>query len=235
MRRRRNDSAETGSVSRTPRIIDYGRYPIPVLEQTYGLTSQDNVVFRQSRDRLWELLALTFDSIRRSHQPPKAQVSVESSPTYSTPADSVTAGATPAYRSLLFAEQVVEAITRCLPRATVVPPPDPTLADFQVSYEDRPLLVEIKWRADLTQPFAASTLSRVMDRIGAEDKLLVVVDAVMSSGSPRPSDVNEGIGDRSKIVGWQNKEDDRALCDAIKSLLGVSQKAGLSADDQTPS
>jgi len=136
-------------------------------------------------------------------------------------AGTITPGAPLPHPSFLFAEQVVAAIKRCLPEATVTAPADPALGDYRVSYHGRSLLVEIKWKADLAQPFAASTLQHVIERISDEEKLLVVVDAISLPSGEKFSGVKQGIGSRGKILTWQDENDDRWLREALMSLLEI--------------
>jgi hypothetical protein len=199
------------------------------LEQTYGLTSQDNVVFRQNREnreRVWELLALTFDSLLKSRKSSKAGDSVGGAPVNTKPTELPISRVPLPHPSLLFAEQVIAVIEECLPRGAVTTSPDPALADYHFSYNDTAFHVETKWKADLTQPFTASTLSHIMDRIGDEDKLLVVLDGVIPPGSPRLDEVREDMGDRVKIIVWQSKGDKGALYKSLESLLGDHSEEG---------
>lgn len=221
MRRRRVNSAEPGSVSNEPSLIDYGRYPIPVLEQTYGLTSQHNVVFGQDTERVWEILDLTFESIRSSGELPDTDDANSAAGAESQAPAAVMSGAPQPHPSLVFAARVKAAIMRCLPDVNVAAPADPNLADWQLTGSGHDLFIEVKWKADFSQPFAASVLQRIVERIPEDGKLLVIVDGLTVSTGQSFSGVKRPIGDRGYILSWLDEDDDSALRSTLVELLGI--------------
>jgi hypothetical protein len=220
----------TRNVGDEPGLLDAGRYRVPVLEQTYGLASQDSVVFSRGNERVWELLDLTFDSIRASSDSTDTKTAVADlkAEDYKLvgrrAGEALPAEALPAHPSVLFEEFVADAIVRCLPEAKVDAVPERATADLQVSYKGQTILAEVKWRSDLAQPFAASTLSRVIDGLPEDSKLLVVVCASALPTGDRFIAVQEAIGGRGKVVPWQSPKDDARLRDALEALLPVNSK-----------
>jgi len=221
--RRRKSLHESGRSAAG--ILGHGRYPIPVLEQTYGLTSRHNVIFGQASDRMWQLLDLTFDSILESEQSSATEEAVVAvNALREDLGTDIPAGAVMKHPSSQFAEDVAEAIRRCLPDATVTAASDKSIADYEVAYAGQRLLVESKWQADLGQPFAVSTLSKVIEHLPNQRRLLVVVDAPEPPAGERFRELQRLLDGRVKIACWQGEGSDENLVRSLTEIFdGVNR------------
>jgi hypothetical protein len=130
-------------------------------------------------------------------------------------------GSVPEHPAQTYDRAVEAAIRRLLPGAEVTRQQvrSREVADFVVRYHGNELYVETKWRSDPAQPFGGSTLPRLLERLPSEAKLLIVVN---TSAAPLPRAykmVEAALGDRGRIVKWQDVRDDSKLGEALRSLL----------------
>lgn len=93
------------------------------------------------------------------------------------------------------------------------------IADFVVRYQGQELFAETKWRADVSHPFGGSTLPRLLNRLGPDAKLLVIVNASEPPLARAFSVVEEALGKRGRIVTWRDVRDDEVLGAALAALL----------------
>jgi hypothetical protein len=131
-------------------------------------------------------------------------------------------GSVPEHPAQAYDRAVRAAIGRLLPGAEVIRQERRSreVADFVVRYQGSELLVETKWRSDPAQQFGGSTLQALVQRLPPGARLLVVVNA-----PPMPrahAIVQDDLGDRGRIIMWRDVSDDRALGEALTSLLGTS-------------
>jgi hypothetical protein len=134
-------------------------------------------------------------------------------------------GSVPEHPAQAYDRAVQDAIRRLLPGAEVIRQQRRSreVADFVVRYQGSELFVETKWRSDPAQQFGGSTLQALVQRLPPEARLLVVVNA---SPMSRAYDiVKSGLEERGRIVLWRAVSDDRALGEALVSLLSVTEPA----------
>ena len=134
-------------------------------------------------------------------------------------------GSVPEHPAQAYDRAVRDAISRLLPGAEVIRQQRRSreVADFVVRYQGSELFVETKWRSDPAQQFGGSTLQALVQRLPPEARLLVVVNA-----PPMPrayAIVKDGLGERGRIAMWRDVSDDRALGEALTSLLGATEPA----------
>jgi hypothetical protein len=128
-------------------------------------------------------------------------------------------GSVPEHPAQAYDGAVRAAIGRLLPGAEVIRQEvrSRDVADFVIRHQGSELLMETKWRSDPAQQFGGSTLQALVQLLPPGARLLVVVNA-----PPMPrayTIVKDALGDRGSIVMWRNVSDDRALGEAITSLL----------------
>jgi hypothetical protein len=131
-------------------------------------------------------------------------------------------GTVPEHPAQAYDRAIRAAIGRLLPGADVIRQQRRSreVPDFVVRYQGNELFVETKWRSDPTQHFGGSTLQALVSRLPPQAMLLVVVNA-----PPMPrahAIVEEQMGQRGKIVVWQDVSDDRTLGEALTSLLSTA-------------
>jgi len=136
-------------------------------------------------------------------------------------------GSVPEHPAETYDKNVLAALQRLLPGAEMIRQGTGRndIADFVVRHQGDQLLVETKWRADKARPFGGTTLPRLTQNLSPEDKLLVVVN----TDQWRPSattNVEDALGKRGRIVTWRDVRDDRALGEAVASLLQAGKRPG---------
>jgi hypothetical protein len=129
-------------------------------------------------------------------------------------------GTVPEHPAQSYDRAVRDAISRLLPGAEIIRQQRRSreVADFVVRYKSSELFVETKWRSDPAQQFGGSTLQALVQHLPPGARLLVVVNA-----PPMPrayAIVKDALGERGRIVMWRDVSDDRALGEALTSLLG---------------
>jgi hypothetical protein len=170
---------------------------------------------------MWQLLDLTFDSIRESEQSEATESAVAAVKGLADDLDKhLPADALLPHPSAVFADRVSQAIQRCLPNADVAVPSERSIADYEVSYQGQKLLVVSKWQADLAQPFAMSEMSKVIERTPEGTRLLVVVEAAGLPDGERFTQLQEMLSSRGRIVAWRSEADDHLLTSAVSGILG---------------
>jgi hypothetical protein len=132
-------------------------------------------------------------------------------------------GSVPEHPAQAYDRAVRDAISRLFPGAEVIRQQRRSreVADFVVRYHGSELFVETKWRSDPAQQFGGSTLQALLQRLPSEARLLVVVNA-----PPMPrayAIVKDRLGERGRIVMWRDVSDDRALGEALTSLLSAAE------------
>jgi hypothetical protein len=89
--------------------------------------------------------------------------------------------------------------------------------DFTMDLESQRLLVETKWRQDVSRPMEGSTLPRLRGAVGTDGLLLVVSNATDVSAARAV--VEQLFDGRARIVSWRDVRDDDALAEAVRMLL----------------
>jgi hypothetical protein len=135
-------------------------------------------------------------------------------------------GSVPEHPAEAYDRVVEAAIRRLLPGVEVMRQEfrSREIADFVVQYQGDQLFVETKWRSDTARPFGGSTLPRLIERLASDAKLLIVVNTSEPPMARAFKIVEDGLGDRGRIVAWRDVRDDTALAEALTSLL--RHKAG---------
>lgn len=124
----------------------------------------------------------------------------------------------------VYDEAVAAAIGRLLPEAELSRSQhrSRSRADFVLDYRGRKILLETKWRADSQQPFAGRTLPQLLEQVGNDARLLVVVNAPQSVTAVAQQVVTDVLGARGRVVGWRDVRDDPRLGTALTSLLDTT-------------
>jgi hypothetical protein len=84
------------------------------------------------------------------------------------------------------------------------------------------LFVETKWRQDVAKPFGGSTFPRLIQDLPADARLLVVINTDrMQPSAAKP--IEDALGAHGRIVTWRDARDDRALAEALTSVLPATE------------
>ncbi len=128
-------------------------------------------------------------------------------------------GAIPPHPAEVYDREVAAAIARTLPGARVTPSGSRlnSVPDFEVSYGDRDLLVETKWRRSPAADWHADTLDRLVGNLPAGRPLLVVTNARDVTRARQRLDAT--MGERARVVSWEGPGDDPGLGQAFRALM----------------
>jgi hypothetical protein len=92
-----------------------------------------------------------------------------------------------------------------------------SVPDFEVRKGGRVVHVETKWRSDVNEPFAGSTLPTLLEALGDEAPLIVVVNSRvlrLNAFTHRPE-----VAERLAVLPWLDASDDAALGSALRRWL----------------
>lgn len=133
-------------------------------------------------------------------------------------------GAVPEHPAQVYDRAVRAAIERLLPGAKITRQAERSrdVADFVLSHNGSDLLIETKWRSNPAQEFGGSTLPQLLQRLSPGARLLVIVNAVPMRRARAM--IEASLGSRGGIVTWRDINDDRALGEALTSLLSATSQ-----------
>jgi hypothetical protein len=133
-------------------------------------------------------------------------------------------GSVPELPAATYDDAVEAALRRLLPSADIVRQKTRSreIPDFVVMDHGTHLFVETKWRQDVAKPFGGSTLPRLIQGLPADARLLVVINTDrMQPSAAKP--VEDALGAHGRIVTWRDARDDRALAEALRSVLPATE------------
>lgn len=128
-------------------------------------------------------------------------------------------GIVPEHPAIAYDRALQSSLERLFPTASLTPTQMRSRAvpDFTIRLHGRRLHVESKWRLDADRPLGGSTLPRLRDAVGPDDRLLVVSNA--RDVAPGAQVAEELFPGRVLVVSWRDLRDDTALADAVRALL----------------
>lgn len=128
-------------------------------------------------------------------------------------------GAVPEHPAEAYDRALQATLQRLFPNAPILRAASRSreIPDFTLELDGLRMLVESKWRQDVDRPLEGSTIPRLRDAVGPDDRLLVVSNAKDVAGGGVVAE--QLFPGRTRVVSWRDLRDDAALADAARSLL----------------